>query len=83
MATLSPANRNAQASVRIKHKPPVYVVMAGCDTCGQIHIIQFRNKREFLDAYCPNEQQPIYLSAKGKEKIWREFQNDLMDGTVD
>ena len=98
MATSSPVkikgnvqvDGNARPSVRTarslpsgeKRKPPIFVMMAGCDTCGQVHIIQFRNKREFLDAYCPNEQQPIYLSAKGKEKVWREFQNDLMAGAV-
>ena len=90
MATSSPVkikgnvqvDGNARPSERIRCKPPIFVMMAGCDACGQIHIIQFSNKREFLEAYCPNEQQPIYLSVKGKEKVWREFQKDIFDNAV-
>lgn len=89
MATLSladdrnaPATKNARPSVRINRKPPVFVILAGCSACGQIHSVSFKDKSEFLDLYCKNTGEPIYPTKKDREKVWHEFQNDLMTEAV-
>lgn len=74
MATLSP--------VRLKQRKTVFVILAGCDSCGQIHPVEFSDKGEFMQLRCRHTHAPIYATQKSKVKVWREFQNDLMAGAV-
>lgn len=63
-------------------KPVKYVIMAGCDCCGQVHIIRFSNKADFMNAYCTVEHLPIYSSFSAREKVWREVNKDLKKGCL-
>lgn len=89
MATLSladdrdvSAKKNARPSVRITRKPPVFVILAGCSACGQIHPVSFRTKKDFLELYCKHTDEPIYPTKKAREKVWREVQHDLMEDAI-
>lgn len=76
------AKENARASVRTKRKPPVFVILAGCSACGQIHPVSFRTKKDFLELYCKHTDEPIYPTKKDREKVWREIQNDIMENAI-
>jgi hypothetical protein len=71
MATLSPVK-----------KKTTFIMLAGCDACGNVHPVQFHDKKDFLELRCRYADAPVYRNIKGREKVWREFQNDLMAGAV-
>lgn len=63
MATLSPAK--------------TFVILAGCDSCGQVHPVEFHDKGEFMQLRCRHTHAPIFSTRQGFQKVWRELHSDL------
>lgn len=59
-----------------------YVILCGCDSCGEIHPVRFSSLDEFMELRCKNTYEPIYSTVKSRRKVWKEFQHDLMQDAV-
>lgn len=66
---------------RCERKKTCFVIPVICDCCGHTQLIKFADRQEFLSLRCHHSQQPVF-TAKGFSLVWREFQNDLMNGAV-
>jgi len=54
-----------------------YMIQVYCESCGDVHAINFRNQQEFENAVC-RQTGNVVLCPKSATKVYREFQEDLM-----
>jgi DNA-directed RNA polymerase subunit N (RpoN/RPB10) len=53
-----------------------------CESCGSVHIVSFSDFQSFQAQMCRVEHAPLFRSRRAYDKVYREFQNDLMEGAV-
>lgn len=54
-----------------------FVIQVYCEACGEVHAINFRNQTEFENAVC-NQTGAVVLCSKSANKVYKEFQQDIM-----
>jgi hypothetical protein len=58
------------------------VIFAGCDACGQVHAVTFKDEHDFVQLVCPVEQVPLYRTAKAAREVFSRVQKDLTSGAI-
>lgn len=60
-----------------QYKKTTFVILVGCDVCGEIHVVEFADKNDFLNLRCRRYNSPIFYSRRGYKKVWQELHRDL------
>jgi hypothetical protein len=59
-----------------------FLILVSCDACGHVHAVSFSNKNDFMQLTCATENEKIFRTKKAYEKVFAEFQNDLLEEAV-
>lgn len=58
------------------------IIFAGCDACGQIHVVPLGTVQDFIRLRCPVEAVPLYRTLSAAREVFKEVQKDLMVGAI-
>lgn len=52
-------------------------LLVRCESCGEIHAVEFRNLRQFRTRHCPVEHSPLFKNPRSYKRVFDEMENDF------
>jgi hypothetical protein len=59
-----------------------FMILIRCEACGGTHSVTFSDLKEFVAVRCRDENKPIFSDHSRFAKVYREFQEDILSGSI-